>query len=88
MFDPDWMLRLFFFIRAEIEPRFEGAPKPSIIEILRLLPKTNCHKCGQPRCMVFAAQAADGGRGPGDCPQLVGENKSKLEAYLGRFVFD
>lgn len=74
--------------RAEIEPRFEGAPKPKIMEILRLLPKSNCRECGQPTCMVFATQAAEGGRGPGDCPQLEGESRSKLEAYLGGFQFD
>jgi len=74
--------------RTEIEPRFEGAPKPSIVEILKLLPKTNCRECGQPTCMVFATQIAEGGRGPDDCPQLKGESKSKLQAYLGGFQFD
>ena len=40
--------------RGEIQPRFESAPKPKVLEILRLLPKTNCGECGQPTCMVFA----------------------------------
>ena len=39
--------------RGEILPGFESAPKPKIIEILRLLPKTICGECGQPTCMVF-----------------------------------
>jgi ArsR family metal-binding transcriptional regulator len=74
--------------REEIEPRFEGAPKPRVIEILRLLPKTNCRECGQPTCMVFAAQVAEGAKGPDDCPPLSKDNKQKLATYLGQFQFD
>jgi ArsR family metal-binding transcriptional regulator len=71
--------------RAEIQPSFESAPKPKVLEILKLLPKTNCRECGQPTCMVFATQVAEGGKGPEDCPPLTGENKAKLEAYLDQF---
>ena len=74
--------------RAEIKPSFESAPKPKVIEILRLLPKTNCRECGQPTCMVFATQVADGGKGPEDCPPLSVENKSKLETYLAQFQLE
>ncbi len=74
--------------RGEIEPRFEGAPKPKVIEILKLLPRTNCRECGQPTCMVFATQAAEGGKGSADCPPLKGENKAKLDAYLQQFQFE
>ena len=71
--------------RAEIQPSFESAPKPKVLEILKLLPKTNCRECGQPTCMVFATQVAEGGKGPEDCPPLTGENKTRLEAYLDQF---
>ncbi len=74
--------------RGEIEPRFEGAPKPKVIEILKLLPRTNCRDCGQPTCMVFATQVAEGGKGPEDCPPLREENKAKLDAYLQPFQFE
>lgn len=74
--------------RAEIEPRFEGAPKPRVIEILKLLPKTNCRECGQPTCMVFATQIAEGGKGPADCPGLGEEAAEKLRAYLENFQFE
>jgi len=74
--------------RSEIEPRFEGAPKPKVIEILKLLPRTNCRECGQPTCMVFATQVAEGGKGPLDCPPLSPENKAKLDAYLQQFQFE
>jgi len=71
--------------RAEIQPSFESAPKPKVLEILKLLPKTNCRECGQPTCMVFATQVAEGGKGPEDCPPLTGESKTRLEAYLDQF---
>ncbi len=74
--------------RAQIRPSFEGAPKPKVLEILRLLPKTNCRECGQPTCMVFATQVAEGGKGAGDCPQLSAEGRTKLDAYLDQFDFE
>ncbi len=74
--------------REEIKPCFEGAPKPKVIEILKLLPKTNCRECGQPTCMVFATQVAEGGKGPGDCPGLDEEAGEKLRAYLENFQFE
>lgn len=74
--------------RGEIEPRFEGAPKPKVFEILKLLPKTNCKECGQPTCMVFAAQVADGGKGAEDCPPLNTESRRKLNDYIERFQLE
>ncbi|MCU0573996.1 MAG: Fe-S cluster protein [Syntrophobacteraceae bacterium] len=74
--------------RGQIEPRYESAPKPRVLEILKLLPKTNCKECGQPTCMVFATQAAEGGKGVEDCPPLVGDNRAKLETYLRQFQFE
>ncbi len=56
--------------RDRIKPSYEGAPKPKILDILRLLPKTNCRECGQPTCMVFATMVAQGIKGPNDCPPL------------------
>jgi ArsR family metal-binding transcriptional regulator len=74
--------------REEIEPSFESPAPPQMMEILRLLPKTNCRECGEPTCMVFALRAVDGVKGPEDCPNLTPENRARLEAYLGNFRFD
>ncbi len=74
--------------RGEIQPRFESAPKPKVLEILRLLPQTNCGECGQPTCMVFASRAAEGGKDADACPPLDGERKTKLAGYLGQFEFE
>jgi ArsR family metal-binding transcriptional regulator len=74
--------------RHEIEPLYENAPRPKVIEILKLLPKTNCKECGQPTCMVFAAMATEGVKGADDCPPLTDENREKLLAYLSNFKLD
>ncbi len=74
--------------RETIEPSFETPAVPLMIEILKLLPKTNCRECGEPTCTVFALRAAEGVKGPEDCPKLDAENQARLEAYLGRFHFD
>ena len=42
--------------RNEIEPNFEGKrTPPKVLDIYKLLPKTNCKECGSPTCMAFAA---------------------------------
>ncbi len=74
--------------RQEIQPRFESAPKPKVLEILKLLPQTNCGDCGEPTCMVFASHVAESEKQPDDCPQLDAEPKSKLLGYLGKFEFE
>ena len=74
--------------RDEIVPCYEGVPKPKILEILKLLPKTNCRKCGEPTCMVFSTLVAQGAKGPEDCPPLIEENKRKLQEYMSQFKMD
>ncbi|GAB4346145.1 MAG: (Fe-S)-binding protein [Desulfobulbaceae bacterium] len=74
--------------RDSITPSYEAAPRPQPFEIVRFLPKTNCGKCGQPACLVFATLAVEGGKGAEDCPEMTPEQKKGLAAYLGRFRFE
>ena len=71
--------------RNEIKPCYERTPRPQLIEILKLLPKTNCRQCGQPTCMVFAVRVAEGAKGPCNCPPIEDDNRMRLETYLNRF---
>jgi len=87
----DWLKREInaaWESRAGIEPSYEGAPKPRLIEILKLLPKTNCKGCGEPTCMVFAARVAEGVKTAKDCPPLDAEDKKRIENYIHQFNFD
>jgi len=56
-----------------------------LIEILKLLPKSNCRQCGEPTCLVFAARVAEGAKGIDLCPPLSTDQRRKLEAYMSRF---
>lgn len=71
--------------RDQITPCETSPEKPKLIEILKLLPKTNCKKCGLATCMVFSAQVMEGGRGATDCPELAPDSRVKLEDYLSKF---
>ncbi|HDI59824.1 MAG TPA: Fe-S cluster protein [Desulfobacteraceae bacterium] len=71
--------------RADIEPSFTAAPRPQVIDVLKHLPKTNCRKCGEPTCMVFAVRLTEGAKGPDACPELDAAQHRQLEDYLGRF---
>ncbi len=71
--------------RDGIQPTFEGLPRPGILEILRWLPRTNCRKCGQPTCLVFATRLAKGVQPPRDCTELSKKSRQGLEDYLSGF---
>ena len=74
--------------RDHIEPRYEGLPRMQVIEILKLLPKTNCRQCGAPTCLVFATQVAEGAKDASNCPPLEPQQRERLSAYIGRFQMD
>ncbi len=48
------------------------------IEIFKLLPKTNCGKCGVPTCLAFAMQLAAGKADLSACPAVSEETRTKL----------
>jgi acetyl-CoA decarbonylase/synthase, CODH/ACS complex subunit gamma len=48
------------------------------IEIFKLLPKTNCGKCGVPTCLAFAMQLAAGKADLNACPTVSEETRAKL----------
>ena len=50
------------------------------LEIYKLLPRTNCKKCGQPTCLAFAMKLAAKQAELSACPDVSEETKTKLEA--------
>jgi ArsR family metal-binding transcriptional regulator len=43
--------------KDKITPNFEGRkPLPKVLDIYKLLPRSNCKKCGFPTCMAFAVE--------------------------------
>jgi len=71
--------------RREIKPSFGVASKPRVLNILKLLPKMNCGKCGDPTCMVFAVRISEHAARPQDCPLLDDLHQRGIDEYLGQF---
>jgi ArsR family metal-binding transcriptional regulator len=71
--------------RETIEASYEVAPQPRIMEILKLLPRTNCRACGEPTCLVFATRLSYGEAAPQTCPELTAEALDLLQNYLQQF---
>jgi 4Fe-4S ferredoxin len=59
------------------------------MEILKLLPMTNCKACGYATCMAYAAALREGEISLEDCPPLWQEKyqkkRKKLQTYLESF---
>ena len=71
--------------RDTITPRYEGMPRPQLIQILKCLPKTNCRECGEPTCTVFATRVAEGVKDSGNCPLMTPGGKQSLDDYMAGF---
>jgi ArsR family metal-binding transcriptional regulator len=75
--------------REAITPRFVSQAGLKVIEILKLLPMTNCKVCGYATCMAYAAALREGEIRLEDCPLLweekFREKQGKLQAYLESF---
>jgi ArsR family metal-binding transcriptional regulator len=73
--------------RDRITPSTQGAPRVKILEILKLLPRTNCKECGEPTCTVLASKMTEGVCGADACPALDEGSRERLKEYLGQFEF-
>ncbi len=70
----------------QIAPRYVSQAGLKIMEILKLLPMTNCKLCGYAACMAFAAALREGEISLKACQPLWEEKyevkREKLESYL------
>jgi ArsR family metal-binding transcriptional regulator len=75
--------------REDITPRNVSQAGLKVMEILKLLPMTNCKACGYAACMAYAAALREGEIRLEDCPPLweekFREKRQKLQAYLQSF---
>lgn len=75
--------------RDQLEPRYKSQAGLKVMEILKLLPMTNCKVCGYAACMAFAAALREGEISLPACTSLWEERhqdkRQKLEAYLESF---
>jgi ArsR family metal-binding transcriptional regulator len=75
--------------RETITPRYLSQAGLKVMEILKLLPMTNCKACGYTACMAYAAALREGEIRLQDCPPLeeekFQEKRDKLLVYLESF---
>ncbi len=75
--------------RENIAPRYTGQASLKVMEILKLLPKTNCRVCGYATCMAYAAALREGETSWENCPPLKEETfqvqLARLREYLESF---
>jgi len=58
--------------RHELRPSHRlYQPPVSVVDIVKMLPRTNCRQCGYPTCMAFAAAIRKGKVLPEDCPDFA-----------------
>jgi ArsR family metal-binding transcriptional regulator len=78
-----------FARREQIIPRYTSQASLKVIEILKLLPMTNCKLCGYGTCMAYATALREGEISLQDCLPLAEEKYrqklDKLQAYLDSF---
>jgi ArsR family metal-binding transcriptional regulator len=73
--------------RAEITPDHEQHQRPTPVAIFKLLPQTNCRRCGEATCFTFALKLAASQKEIGDCPILQEpEWARKLEDLRGIII--
>ena len=72
--------------KEDIAPLYEERKKISVIDILKLLPKTNCRKCGYQTCLAYATALRSGDIQIEDCLPICqaehAEKKQKLEKLM------
>jgi DNA-binding CsgD family transcriptional regulator/ArsR family metal-binding transcriptional regulator len=57
--------------KENITPNYDQIKHVPVIDILKVLPKTNCRECGYSTCMAFAAALMKGKVAADKCPSLA-----------------
>jgi ArsR family metal-binding transcriptional regulator len=68
--------------RASITPRRERRSRPNLMQVYRLLPHTNCGRCGCATCMAFAAGVLEGKRELALCTALDDPERAETRRFL------
>jgi len=72
--------------REHLTPRLERRPRPTLIDVFRLLPRSNCKACGEAGCYAFAGKLAVGQATLDRCPELARPEWAQARERLSRLV--
>ena len=74
--------------RGETSPDHEMHQRPTPMAIYKLLPLTNCKKCGEPTCFTFAIKLTVSQKKLADCPPLAEPQYAEKLIALQDIVID
>jgi len=74
--------------RAKITPSSATRQRPAPMALYKLLPQTNCQKCGERTCYYFALKLAAAQKRLADCPVLLEPQYAEQAAVLNELVID
>ena len=74
--------------RHQIEPNYSMADELKALDIFKLLPGTNCKKCGEPTCLAFAVKVAGRDIEITKCDPLFSEKYQEKRKVLGDLLRD
>lgn len=69
----------------EIQPSHRAYHPVPVLEIFKLLPKTNCKECGLLTCMAFAAALSKGEIFLEACPEIQKSESNKMKEIAALF---
>ncbi len=72
--------------RDQIEPNYSMAAELKALDIFRLLPGTNCKKCGEPTCLAFAVKLVGRDIEIRKCDPLFSEKYQEKRRVLGELL--
>ncbi|MDD5127694.1 MAG: (Fe-S)-binding protein [Dehalococcoidales bacterium] len=68
--------------RESITPSTKQKRPPPVMEIYKLLPRTNCRQCGYATCMAYAAALSQGATTLEQCAPLLPADKDRLQKLI------
>jgi len=68
--------------RYHITPSLRERKLPTVYDIFKFLPQTNCRKCGYPTCLAFAADLRSGAVRLEQCPLLLQSEYSNNREHI------
>lgn len=74
--------------RAEITPDSETHQRPTPMAVYKLLPQTNCKRCGEPTCFTFALKLVVSQKAISACPVLFEPQFTEKLAALQAIVIE
>jgi len=87
----EWLKELINYCyenKDRIKPNFERKQKLTALEVYKLLPGTNCKRCGEPTCLAFAVKLTNEEVNIMRCPELFSGPYAERRDVLLRLLRD